>query len=75
MLEPDDAAQLAALLAQPQLLGRRLQPFEGLVQGRQLRVADELGLDRVRRVLDRQHAGGEGRVGEVEPYARFDLRG
>jgi hypothetical protein len=67
MLEPDDAAQLSALFAQPQLLGRRLQAFEGLVQRRELRVADELRLDRVRRVLDRQDARGQLRIGEVEP--------
>ena len=58
---------LAARLTEPHLLARSPQRRERLVGRRQLRIADERGLDRVRRVLDLQHARREGAVGEVGP--------
>ena len=67
VLEADDPDQGVALLAQPELLLGRLERGERLVQRRKVRVADQLGLDRVRGALDGQHAGGEGKVGEVGP--------
>src|SRR3954454_19466660 len=53
VLQPDDADQRVALPAQPDLLRSRLQPGERLAQRREVGVADQLGLDGVRGVLDR----------------------
>jgi hypothetical protein len=67
VLEADRADQFVALLAQPQLLPAPLQRRERLVRRRQLWVADQLRLDRVRGVLDLQHPGAERGVAEVGP--------
>jgi hypothetical protein len=52
VLEADHADQGVALAAQPDLLLGGLQRRERLVQRRQVRIADELGLDRIRGALD-----------------------
>jgi hypothetical protein len=64
-LEPDRAQQLAVLLAQPELLAARLQLRDRLVRGRQLRIADQLRLDRVCGVLDGKDVRAERLVRQV----------
>jgi hypothetical protein len=67
VLETDRAEQRTVLLAQPDLLAARLQLRDRLVRGRQLGIADQLRLDRVRRVLDREDARAQRRVRQVRP--------